>query len=76
MKIALDPHPVRGFALLPHGQQAPGDHPAGDRLRLVHVSDTMDHHASHGLRFTTNPPGNAVRMHQQGWSRPPSWGWP
>ena len=37
---------------------------AGDRLRLVHVSDTMDHHASHGLRYITNPPGNAVRVHQ------------
>ena len=37
---------------------------AGDKLRLVHVSDTMDHHASHGLRYITNPPGNAVRVHQ------------
>jgi myo-inositol catabolism protein IolH len=24
----------------------------------------MDHHASHGLRYITNPPGNAVRVHQ------------
>ncbi|MDQ0823105.1 sugar phosphate isomerase/epimerase [Arthrobacter sp. V4I6] len=24
----------------------------------------MDHHASHGLRYITNPPGNAVRLHQ------------
>lgn len=37
---------------------------AGDRLRVVHVSDTMDHHASHGLRYITNPPGNDVRVHQ------------
>ena len=37
---------------------------AGERLRLVHVADTMDHHRSHGLRYITNPPGNAVRVHQ------------
>ncbi|MBC2638805.1 MULTISPECIES: sugar phosphate isomerase/epimerase family protein [unclassified Rhodococcus (in: high G+C Gram-positive bacteria)] len=37
---------------------------AGDMLRLVHVADTMDHHRSHGLRYITNPPGNAVRVHQ------------
>ncbi|WP_426989773.1 sugar phosphate isomerase/epimerase family protein [Pseudarthrobacter sp. Y6] len=37
---------------------------AGERLRVVHVSDTMNHHASHGLRYITNPPGNAVRVHQ------------
>jgi myo-inositol catabolism protein IolH len=37
---------------------------AGDKLRLVHVSDSMNHHASHGLRYITNPPGNAVRVHQ------------
>jgi myo-inositol catabolism protein IolH len=37
---------------------------AGDRLGLVHVSDTMDHRRSHGLRYITNPPGNAVRVHQ------------
>ena len=37
---------------------------AGDKLGLVHVSDTMDHKASHGLRYITNPPGNAVRVHQ------------
>jgi myo-inositol catabolism protein IolH len=24
----------------------------------------MDHTASHGLRYITNPPGNAVRVHQ------------
>ena len=32
---------------------------AGDMVRLVHVADTMDHHRSHGLRYITNPPGNA-----------------
>jgi myo-inositol catabolism protein IolH len=37
---------------------------AGDMLRLVHVADTMDHHRSNGLRYITNPPGNAVRVHQ------------
>ena len=37
---------------------------AGERLQLVHVSDTMDHHRSNGLRYITNPPGNAVRVHQ------------
>jgi myo-inositol catabolism protein IolH len=24
----------------------------------------MNHHASHGLRYITNPPGNPVRVHQ------------
>jgi myo-inositol catabolism protein IolH len=37
---------------------------AGDKLRLVHIADTMDHNASHGLRYITNPPGNQVRVHQ------------
>ncbi len=37
---------------------------AGDRLRLVHVADSMDHRRSHGLRYITNPPGNPVRVHQ------------
>lgn len=32
----------------------------GDRIGIVHVSDTMDHNASHGLRYITNPPGNSV----------------
>lgn len=36
----------------------------GDRIGIVHVSDTMDHNRSHGLRYITNPPGNAVRVHQ------------
>lgn len=37
---------------------------AGDRIGIVHVSDTMDHKRSNGLRYITNPPGNSVRVHQ------------
>ncbi|WP_420370066.1 sugar phosphate isomerase/epimerase family protein [Curtobacterium sp. L1-20] len=37
---------------------------AGDALQLVHVADAYDHRRSHGLRYITNPPGNAVRVHQ------------
>ncbi|TDN46427.1 myo-inositol catabolism protein IolH [Curtobacterium flaccumfaciens] len=37
---------------------------AGDSLQLVHVADAYDHRRSHGLRYITNPPGNAVRVHQ------------
>jgi myo-inositol catabolism protein IolH len=37
---------------------------AGDKLRLVHVADTMDHRRSHGLRYITNPPGSPARVHQ------------
>ncbi|WP_026549493.1 sugar phosphate isomerase/epimerase family protein [Arthrobacter sp. Br18] len=37
---------------------------AVNTLRLVHVADTMDHTASTGLRYITNPPGNSVRVHQ------------
>ncbi len=49
-----------------HMQEAPLDimRTVGDRIGIVHVSDTMDHTASHGLRYITNPPGNAVRVHQ------------
>lgn len=36
----------------------------GSRIGIVHVSDTMNHKASHGLRYITNPPGNSVRVHQ------------
>lgn len=36
----------------------------GDRLRVVHVADTYDHHRSNGLRYITNPPGTAARVHQ------------
>lgn len=37
---------------------------AKGRVGIVHMSDTMDHTASNGLRYITNPPGNAVRVHQ------------
>lgn len=37
---------------------------AKGRVGVIHMSDTMDHTASHGLRYITNPPGNAVRVHQ------------
>lgn len=36
----------------------------GDRLGAVYVADTFDHRRSHGLRYITNPPGNAARVHQ------------
>ena len=37
---------------------------AGDLLTMVHLADGFDHRASSGLRYITNPPGNAVRVHQ------------
>lgn len=37
---------------------------AGDLLTQVHVADCLDHRASSGLRYITNPPGNTVRVHQ------------
>jgi myo-inositol catabolism protein IolH len=36
----------------------------GSGLGAVFVSDSFDHHRSHGLRYITNPPGNAARVHQ------------
>lgn len=36
----------------------------GDRLGAVYCADTFDHRRSRGLRYITNPPGNAVRVHQ------------
>ena len=36
----------------------------GDRLGSVYAADTFDHNRSHGLRYITNPPENAVRVHQ------------
>lgn len=49
-----------------HMQEQPLDimRAAGSRIGIVHVSDTMDHTRSHGLRYISNPPGNAVRVHQ------------
>ncbi|SHN83263.1 myo-inositol catabolism protein IolH [Geodermatophilus obscurus] len=37
---------------------------AGELLTHVHVADSMDHRASDGLRYITNPPGNSTRVHQ------------
>jgi len=37
---------------------------AGRSLGLVHIADTFDHRRSHGLRYISNPPGNAARVHQ------------
>src|SRR5690348_14175270 len=37
---------------------------AGDKLTHLHVADSVDHRASSGLRYITNPPGNPVRVHQ------------
>ncbi|MCU1527790.1 MAG: IolH [Frondihabitans sp.] len=36
----------------------------GDRLGAVYTADTFDHRRSHGLRYISNPPGNASRVHQ------------
>jgi myo-inositol catabolism protein IolH len=36
----------------------------GDRLGAVYTADTFDHTRSHGLRYISNPPGNASRVHQ------------
>jgi myo-inositol catabolism protein IolH len=37
---------------------------AGERLRVAFAADTFDHFRSHGLRYISNPPGNAARVHQ------------
>ena len=37
---------------------------AGSRLGAVYVADSFDHRRSHGLRYISNPPGNAARVHQ------------
>lgn len=37
---------------------------AGDLMTQLHVADSFNHKASSGLRYITNPPGNAVRVHQ------------
>lgn len=36
----------------------------GERLGAVYAADSFDHHRSHGLRYISNPPGNAARVHQ------------
>ncbi len=30
----------------------------------MYTADTFDHRRSHGLRYISNPPGNAARIHQ------------
>jgi myo-inositol catabolism protein IolH len=37
---------------------------AGPRLGAAYAADSFDHTRSHGLRYITNPPGNATRVHQ------------
>lgn len=37
---------------------------AGDLVSYVHLADTLDHTANHGLRYIVNPPGSTVRVHQ------------
>lgn len=37
---------------------------AGPRLGAAYAADTFDHTRSHGLRYITNPPGSAARVHQ------------
>lgn len=36
----------------------------GSGLKSVFISDSFDHHRSHGLRYISNPPGNTARVHQ------------
>lgn len=48
-----------------YGDQSDAIFAAADQsIGLVHIADTFDHHRSHGLRYITNPPGNAARVHQ------------
>lgn len=37
---------------------------AGPLVSYVHLADTLDHTACHGLRYIVNPPGSTVRVHQ------------
>lgn len=37
---------------------------AGTKLKTAYVADSFDHKRSHGLRYISNPPGNAARVHQ------------
>jgi len=37
---------------------------AGEKLGTAYVADSYDHTRSHGLRYISNPPGNAARVHQ------------
>jgi myo-inositol catabolism protein IolH len=69
MVRGIDSPNVSFLYCLPHtfhqGDDAPGIiASAGDLLTHVHVADSMDHTASDGLRYITNPPGNTIRVHQ------------
>jgi myo-inositol catabolism protein IolH len=37
---------------------------AGDLMTQLHLADSFDHTGSSGLRYITNPPGSAARVHQ------------
>ncbi|WP_284744723.1 sugar phosphate isomerase/epimerase family protein [Amycolatopsis sp. RTGN1] len=37
---------------------------AAEKLTHVHLADTLDHTASHGLRYIVNPPESTARVHQ------------
>lgn len=37
---------------------------AGSLLTQLHLADSFNHNGSSGLRYITNPPGNAIRVHQ------------
>jgi myo-inositol catabolism protein IolH len=37
---------------------------AGTKLGAAYAADTFNHTRSHGLRYISNPPGNAARVHQ------------
>jgi myo-inositol catabolism protein IolH len=65
----IDSPSVSFLYCMPHtfhqGDDAPGIIAnAGELLTHVHVADSMDHRASDGLRYITNPPGNTTRVHQ------------
>jgi myo-inositol catabolism protein IolH len=48
-----------------YGDDAPGIiAAAGTKLGAAYAADTFDHTRSHGLRYVSNPPGNAARVHQ------------
>jgi len=66
---AIDSANVSFVYCAPHTFHQGGDmaaimRAAGPLMTLVHVADSFDHRASSGLRYITNPPGNAVRVHQ------------
>jgi myo-inositol catabolism protein IolH len=76
--LNIDPHPIIrgldsdrvGFVYVAAHTFHYGDRAAtllpevGERLGAVYVADSFDHTRSQGLRYITNPPGNAVRVHQ------------